>query len=107
MSVGSGGSHAQSKPGGGSQNSSSGSSGKGKRSVSPASIEKRDLMQGSNKMEGQQQHHHPHQQHPGQQTQFVSAGRDQPPGGMAQEPQPVHQPMYEDFKFTWDGKREE
>ena len=92
MSVGSGGSN--SKMGTtvcDSQNSGSGgSSSRSRRSGSPASIDKADVDNASNKIAEVHQ-------------QFVNEAY-QPPAGQQETPVPVYG---QDFKFNWDGKRDE
>lgn len=103
MSVGSNDNTKSKTSTGGSQNSGSGgsSSRSTRRSGSPASVDKKGFME-NKQMESesfQQMHNN---------QRYVSEGREQLPGGVAQQPQPVVQSYYgQDFKFTWDGKRVE
>lgn len=93
MSVGSG---THSKTGSNrSQNSGSSSGGRSKSGRgSPASMDKSSV-EGGNKMDAQMDH-----------QQFVDESRMSPPNaGDATSVMPVY--AHHDFKFTWDGKREE
>lgn len=88
MSVGSGGANSKMEN---SQNSGSGgSSSRSRRSGSPASIDKADVDNSSNKIAEIHQ-------------QFMDEAY-QPPAGQQETPVPVYG---QDFKFSWDSKREE
>ena len=88
MSVGSGGANSKMEN---SQNSGSGgSSSRSRRSGSPASIDKADVDNVSNKIAEIHQ-------------QFLDEAY-QPPAGQQETPVPVYG---QDFKFSWDSKREE